>query len=171
MAPDTVEELLRRAAPREVAPGQLQPAVESPGGIAAVTLFALPLRVERLETILALDARTGLVQPLWDLTRSDLESAFPEQWTLQAPLVIVVAADLGSYRAVYGSKGRHLATLEAGAYLQLLLGTAREIGLGCCPVSSFADEELARLLDLRDEDVPLVALAAGEAAAAEHVAS
>lgn len=114
----------------------------------------------------------GNVQPWRFLVVSDSNrrkklagAAFNQNWMLEAPLIIVVLADLDRAAAAYGQRGVELYALQdtAAAVQNLLLG-AVEAGLGACWVGAFSETEAARVLELPQRLRPVAMVPVGVAA-------
>lgn len=84
-----------------------------------------------------------------ELKEGLVQAALGQRFLAQAPLVIVVCADLARAREAYGSRGETLYCLQdTAAAVQNILLAAAEQGLGTCWVGAFDESEVARLLGL-----------------------
>lgn len=67
----------------------------------------------------------------------------------QAPLAVVVCADLDKAGEKYGERGRSVYALqETAAAIENILLSAEALGLGACWIGSFDETEAARILKL-----------------------
>jgi len=83
----------------------------------------------------------------------------------QAPLVIVVCADLEQANENYGTRGRDTYSLqETAAAVENMLLAARALGLGACWVGSFDEGKASGILDLKENIRPLAIIPIGAAA-------
>lgn len=128
-----------------------------------------PELVEKLLTAATLAPSAGNAQP-WrfivvlspglkgELARAALGQAF----IAQAPVVLVVCADLERARRAYGERGESLYCLQdTAAATQNILLTATELGLGTCWVGAFDEGEVARLLGLPSSLRPVALIPVG----------
>lgn len=84
-----------------------------------------------------------------------------QMWVGQAALNLVLWADPAQLSAVAGERGYRRAMLAAGRAGQRLYLAATALGLGCCGVGAFYDEELVAAAGLSPGAWPLYLLAAG----------
>ncbi len=83
----------------------------------------------------------------------------------QAPLVIVVCADLARANENYGARGRDTYALqETAAATENILLAAMAMGLGACWVGSFDEKVASEILDLKESIRPLAIIPIGAAA-------
>ncbi|RLE29702.1 nitroreductase family protein [Candidatus Acetothermia bacterium] len=128
-----------------------------------------PETVEALLTAAIMAPSAGNAQP-WkfvvvrssglkaELARAALGQAF----IAQAPVVIVVCADLARARRAYGERGESLYCLQdTAAAIQNLHLAAVELGLGTCWVGAFDEREVARLLGLPGSLRPVALIPVG----------
>ncbi len=75
------------------------------------------------------------------------EAAHWQDFLAEAPVVIVVCANLARSSSRYGKRGEELYCLQdTAAAIQNLLLTAHSLGYGTCWIGSFEDEEVARVI-------------------------
>lgn len=80
----------------------------------------------------------------------------------QAPVVIVVTADLDHIERGYGERGRYTYALQdTAAAIENMLLTVTALGLGCCWVGAFLEEEATRILGLPPNLRPVAILPIG----------
>jgi nitroreductase len=89
-------------------------------------------------------------------------AAYGQRFVAEAPLLVVVCADLEQAERAYGTRGRELYCLQdTAAAAQNLLLCAHACGLGACWIGAFREAELAALLGLRPVLRPVALLAIG----------
>ncbi|MCS7135087.1 MAG: nitroreductase family protein [Candidatus Aenigmarchaeota archaeon] len=116
-----------------------------------------------------LAASAGDIQP-WEFvvvkdkkTKIDLSVACLRQRHVEeAPLVIVVCANLEKVALKFGERGKTLyAIQDTGASIQNMLLAAHALGLGASWVHAFEEEAVKRILKLPDKIKPVGVLAIG----------
>lgn len=131
----------------EVSPAQLETLLEA-ARWAPSAGNAQPWRFVVVRTP---ELRQGLVRAAWG-----------QQFLAQAPVVIVVCADLERARQAYGQRGETLYCLQdTAAAIQNLLLAATQLGLGACWVGAFQEGEVSRLLDLAPDLRPVALIPVG----------
>ncbi len=88
-------------------------------------------------------------------------AALDQLWVGQAALLLVLWADLEALEELGGPRTYRHAMLAAGRAGQRLYLAATALGLGCCGVGAFYDEELAQAARLPGRAQPLYLLACG----------
>ena len=98
-------------------------------------------------------------------TKKTLARAALNQWFLSdAPVVIVVCADLASHSLSYGQRGVELYSIQdTAAAIENMLLAATALGLGTCWVGAFREEEAARALQLVKDLRPMALIPVGYA--------
>lgn len=92
-------------------------------------------------------------------------AALDQEFLAQAPVVLVVCADLARVATRYGKRGRELYALQdAAAAAQNFLLAAYEMGLGTCWVGAFDEEAARRILHLPREVRPVALVPVGRPA-------
>ena len=80
----------------------------------------------------------------------------------EAPVVIVVCADVDASESGYGSRGTTLYCLQdTAAATQNILLTACSLGLGACWVGAFSEEEVKEILGIPDGVRPVAIIPVG----------
>ncbi len=83
----------------------------------------------------------------------------------QAPVVIVVAADLNVVGKGYGERGRNTYALQdTAAAVQNMLLAATALGYGACWIGAFDEAKAAQILDLPEHVRPLAMIPIGVSA-------
>lgn len=76
-------------------------------------------------------------------------SALKQFWMTEAPLIIVVCANLKRSESIYGERGETLYALQdTAAATQNILLTATSLGLAGCWVGAFIEEGVVKVLNL-----------------------
>ncbi len=84
-----------------------------------------------------------------DLRHKIAEACLEQSWITEAPVIIVVVADLARIKKLYGERGVKLYSIQnCAAAIQNMLLAAHALGLGACWVSAFEDEALSRILGI-----------------------
>lgn len=89
------------------------------------------------------------------------QACLGQRWTGQASLSVLLWADLNSLEELGGPRTYRHAMIEAGRIGQRLYLAANALGMGCCGVGAFFDDELAGAARLPQGGVPLYLLSAG----------
>ncbi len=90
------------------------------------------------------------------------KAALGQMFIAEAPVVMVVVADLEKSASRYGERGRNLyAIQDAAAATENLLLAAAALGLGTCWVGAFDEREVAKILNLRSRVRPLAIIPIG----------
>jgi len=71
-----------------------------------------------------------------------------QEWLMNAPVFIVVCANLNRITNKYGNKMKKLAYLDCSACIENMLLATVDLGLGSCYISGFREKELAKVLYL-----------------------
>lgn len=108
--------------------------------------------VERLIDAARWAPSAGNTQPLElvvvkdkKMKRKLSEAALNQTFIQKAPVVIVVCADLNRSSRGYGSRGKHLYSLQdTAAATENILLAAQELGLATCWVGAFREKEVAK---------------------------
>jgi nitroreductase len=89
-------------------------------------------------------------------------AALKQDHVKEAPVLIVVAADLEIQSLKYGKRGELVyALLDCGAAIENMLLAATSIGLGACWVSAFDEEDVKNILRLPDFIRPIAIITVG----------
>jgi SagB-type dehydrogenase family enzyme len=108
-----------------------------------------------------LNVLTPLPVPPGDVRRALARAALGQLWVGQASLVLVLWADLEALDESHGPRAYRHAMLAAGRAGQKLYLAATALGLGCCGVGAFYDQEVARYAWLPEKGRALYLLACG----------
>jgi len=97
--------------------------------------------------------------------RALAEAAWGQSFVEQAPVVLVVTADLGVCAHGYGSRGETLyAIQDTTAAVENILLAAVALGLGACWVGAFSEDAASAALGLPGGLRPLAMVPVGQAA-------
>ena len=97
------------------------------------------------------------------LDEQELRFAFDSETLLYgAPVIMVIAAELGRQPAKYANRGYRYSLIEAGHVAQSIHLVAHELHLATLEYGGFQDDVLSRALSLDQGMVPLVAVAVGK---------
>lgn len=92
------------------------------------------------------------------------EAAAQQYWMAQAPIHIVITADVRKAREFYGIRGERLyAVQNCAAAVENMLLAAHSLGIGSCWVGAFDEEKLRSILEIRDPARPQVIVVLGYA--------
>lgn len=94
-----------------------------------------------------------------------VKGALGQNFIAEAPIVIVVGANIKRSAQRYGERGRNLyCLLDAAAAIQNMLLTAHELGLGTCWIGAFRDEEVKEIVQFPDYVRPVAIIPIGKPA-------
>lgn len=94
--------------------------------------------------------------------RSELaDAALAQPWVKEGALAIVFTAVYERTTVKYGERGIRYVHIEVGHAAQNILLQAVAMGLGAVPVGAFHDEQVARLLNLPNNEQPLYIIPVG----------
>ncbi|RLF23588.1 MAG: nitroreductase family protein, partial [Thermoprotei archaeon] len=92
-------------------------------------------------------------------------AALGQMWIAEAPVVVVVCANIPRTAWRYGERGRSLYCLQdTAAAIQNMLLAAHALGYGTCWVGAFDEEEVSRILGLPDHVRPVAIVPIGKPA-------
>lgn len=89
------------------------------------------------------------------------EASLGQMWMAKAQLLIAMTAEYGTITSVYGERGVTYTHMEAGHISQNIYLQCVSLGLGTCAVGAFDDLEVASILQLPDDEVPLYLMPVG----------
>lgn len=90
------------------------------------------------------------------------DACFQQNWIAQAPVIIVIVANIEEVKRMYGVRGEMLYSIQNCALAaQNLLLKAADLGLGTSIVSAFEEGMLKRILNVPDEVRPQTIITVG----------
>ena len=114
-------------------------------------VYHYQLQHHRLAQHLAGDKR----QPL-------AKAAYMQSWLADAPAIVIFTADYQRTRKKYGQRAERYVHMEVGHAAQNLFLQAEDLDLGTVVVGAFFDEDVAELLQMPAELVPLALMPVGK---------
>lgn len=97
-----------------------------------------------------------------NITRQKLtKAALGQSFIEQAPVVIVVIANIERSSRIYRSRGELYAIQDATAGIENMLLAAHSMGLGACWVGAFDENEVIKLLGIPDKTLPVAMIPVG----------
>jgi nitroreductase len=88
-------------------------------------------------------------------------AALSQMFVAEAPVVIVVCANVPYSSRIYRGRGEFYAICDACAAVMNILLAAETLGLGACWIGAFDEEEVARLLQIPSEVRPVAIIPVG----------
>jgi len=89
------------------------------------------------------------------------EAALSQESVAQAPVVLVFTAVVARSAKKYGQRAQRYVDIEVGHAAENLFLQAEALGLGTVDVGAFDDEEVARVLQLPHDRMPLLLMPVG----------
>ena len=89
------------------------------------------------------------------------KAAMGQSFIEQAPLVVVVIANIERSSRVYKSRGELYAIQDAAAGIENLLLAAHSLGLGACLVGAFDQVQVSALLGVPNKMIPVAIIPLG----------
>jgi len=90
------------------------------------------------------------------------DSCEDSNWLVQAPVIIVVCAELSKIRRMFSVRGEALyAVQNCACAIQNLLLKAYELGLGTCWIGAFDEKKLGEILEITGDSRPQAVIALG----------
>jgi SagB-type dehydrogenase family enzyme len=99
--------------------------------------------------------------------RSDLAATTKQSWNAQVPAIIIITANYNKMTSRVGERGRRWADFEAGLAAENLHLQAVALGLGSGTVGGFADEDVKKLLNLSENETPVIVIPVGTPASSD----
>ena len=84
-----------------------------------------------------------------------------QKWMTQAPIQVVIAADLKYAKAHYGSRGETYAIQDCTLTASNILITAASLNIDSCFISAFDEDMLKRTLEIPNEIKPYIIITLG----------
>ena len=100
-----------------------------------------------------------------DLKRSIAFAALGQMWIAEAPVVVVVCANISRSERRYGERGRNLYVIQdTAAAIQNMLLTAHALGYGTCWVGAFNESAVMKALNIPKGVRPIAIIPIGKPA-------
>jgi len=96
-----------------------------------------------------------------DFLEAIADASLGQMWMANAQVLIAMTAEYGTITRVYGDRGITYTHMEAGHISQNIYLQCVSLGLGTCAVGAFDDLEVASILQLPDDEVPLYVMPVG----------
>ena len=96
-----------------------------------------------------------------DLRQALARACLSQTWVAEAPMILVITAEYGRITGKYGRRGVQYAVIESGHVGQNIFLQAVALGLAAGIVGAFRDEDLAGVLGLPGNRVPLLVMPVG----------
>jgi nitroreductase len=125
--------------------------------------------LEKLLRAACLAPSAGNVQP-WEFVVANTKevkeaiskAAFGQECLIEAPVVIVVCANLKRATESYGMRGKTLYCLQdTAAAIQNILLTACSLGLGSCWIGAFREDQIRKIINAPQEIRPIALIPLG----------
>jgi nitroreductase len=96
-------------------------------------------------------------------TREEIaEAAFNQMWLTEAPVLIIIGAELAKIKRYYGVRGERLyAVQECAAAIENMIIEAESLNLSTCWVGAFDEAAIKRILEIPDSTRPQAIVALG----------
>ncbi len=95
-----------------------------------------------------------------DLTQAS-RSIFGQEITVDNPNFLLLTSVMSRPEVKYGIHALRLSLLEAGHIGQNIALLSQQLGIGSCPLAGFSNDEVVKLLDLPEDEIPVYAWAIG----------
>jgi nitroreductase len=90
------------------------------------------------------------------------KAALGQYFIAQAPVILVICADVNKTKAKYGRRGEELYVIQdTAAAAENIFLAATDLGLSACWVGAFDEKEVQRILNLESDIRPLVLMPVG----------
>lgn len=114
-------------------------------------IYHYQLHNHRLALHLAGDKRKALAQ-----------AAYMQTWLAAAPAIVIISADYQRTRKKYAQRAERYVHMEVGHAAQNLFLQAEDLDLGTVVVGAFFDDDVAELMHMPAELVPLALMPVGK---------
>lgn len=126
----------------------------SAGALFPLEIFVLAGNVEKLEN--GVYRYNPFKHSIKKILRGDyrkhlFDFALGQEQVQTAAANIIITAVYKRTTWKYGERGKRYVDVEAGHCAQNILLQAEALGIGCCPIGAFYDEEVKKLLNAKEE--------------------
>lgn len=136
----------------------------SAGALYPLELYLLTGRVGSLASaIYHYDARQRTLQRIEQEDKLGMlaSAAFGQLWIKDSAAVIIIAADYERTSRKYGKRGQRYVHIEVGHVAQNIYLQATALGIGTTLVGAFTDDDVANVVGVKDNEVPLAIMPLG----------
>jgi SagB-type dehydrogenase family enzyme len=134
----------------------------SAGARFPIEIYVAAFRVDGLtQGFYHYKVRTNQIEFLWPGDLDARSAAIVSPFVADPPVALILTSVLSRSEVKYGHKAYNFSLLEAGHMAQNIQLACEARGLGSCGVGGYVDGEIADLLDLTEEELPLYAIALG----------
>ncbi|MFW6147664.1 MAG: SagB/ThcOx family dehydrogenase [Thermodesulfobacteriota bacterium] len=96
-----------------------------------------------------------------DTRKEAADACLSQMWMARAPLNLVITAEYSRITSKYGQRGVRYAMIEAGHIGQNIFLQAQALSLAAGIVGAFDDEQLIRVLGIKETHEPLLVMPVG----------
>lgn len=96
-----------------------------------------------------------------DIRKALSQACLGQQYVKEAPVNIVITAVFERTTRIYGERGIRYVWIEVGHAAENLHLEAVALGLGSVPIGAFYDEEVKKLINLRNTETPCYVIPVG----------
>jgi len=123
-------------------------------------------RVEGLEQgLYHYKLRTNQLKVLWPADLDSQGAAIVSPFVTDPPVALILTTVLSRAEVKYRHKAYNFSLLEVGHMGQNIQLACEARGLGSCGVGGYVDHEIAGMLDLTEDELPLYVIAFGRRSA------
>lgn len=136
----------------------------SAGALYPLEIYLIAKKVEGLEIGLYhyLPQNHSLAKILdIDLSEQIAQAALGQMFIAKAPAILVISAVPARTSQKYGERAMRYVYMEAGHSAQNIYLQAESLGLGTVTVGAFEDQEVSRLLNFSENEIPLYIMPIG----------
>lgn len=136
----------------------------SAGALYPLELYLLTSRVESLANgIYHYDARHHALQRIEQGNKLGklTAAAYGQLWIKDSAAVIIITANYERTSRKYGKRGQRYVHMEVGHAAQNIYLQATALGIGTTLVGAFTDNEVAKVVGVKDNEAPLAILPLG----------
>lgn len=103
--------------------------------------------------------RENVLEKLFPIQKDEIKEAFLDDGITQYPCLLVLTGFMPRTTMKYKNRGFHYALIEAGHIGQNVYLISAALGVQCCAIGGFIENEICRLLDINpEEEYPLYVL-------------
>jgi len=103
--------------------------------------------------------REHSLEKMFPLQKNDVKKAFIDEFITMYPCLLILSGFMPRTTIKYKDRGFNYALIEAGHIGQNVYLLATELGVQCCAIGGFIENEICSLLDIKsEEEYPLYVL-------------